>query len=56
MNVDLCRPCMEAWKAQDVKLKPLVVGVDRKVMCANCKRRRYGGTYIVQSREKGGRR
>ena len=46
-KVDLCRPCMEARKLAGQKLRPLVQGIDRKVVCEDCRRRRFGGTYEV---------
>ncbi|MBO4676827.1 MAG: hypothetical protein J5633_04710 [Oscillospiraceae bacterium] len=52
---DLCRPCME-----ELKNRKLVMyasgGVNNKVTCAVCGRRRYGCTYLVKSMRKEVRR
>ena len=42
---DLCRPCLEALKGKGRKLYLAQGGVDHKITCHNCQRRRYGATY-----------
>lgn len=47
--LDLCRPCMEAMK----RAFPLVqvgAGINRKITCRNCGRRRYGGAYKITTK------
>ena len=44
-QMDLCRPCACSSEAEGVMLKPVRRGVDNKVQCARCGRRRYGMTY-----------
>lgn len=47
--LDLCRPCMEAMK----RAYPLVqvgAGINRKITCRNCGRRRYGGAYKIAAK------
>ena len=44
-TIDLCRPCAEARKARGEKLRPTITGIDRKIRCADCGRRRFGATY-----------
>ena len=46
-GVCLCRPCLEAVKAEGKKPRLVFHGVDKKVTCHRCGRRRYGGTYEV---------
>lgn len=52
-TIDLCRPCCEARKAGGEKLRPTIVGIDRKIRCADCGRRRFGATYEIVRREDG---
>jgi len=47
MRKELCRPCAEQLKAKGKKLKVLEKGVDKKVFCAECHRRRFGAAYDV---------
>lgn len=46
-KMSLCRPCMELEKAKGTKLRVVKKGVDQKVMCVMCRRRRYGTVYEV---------
>ena len=46
MQKDMCKPCAEAEKAKHT-LKVISSGVNKKIACAVCGRRRYGSTYEV---------
>ncbi len=52
-TIDLCRPCAEARKAAGQRLRPAITGVDRKIRCADCGRRRFGEGYFLQDGEDG---
>ena len=41
---DLCAPCAEKLK-QGYVLKKISGGIDNKVTCSHCGKRRYGATY-----------
>lgn len=45
MVLDLCRPCLEARKARGERLRQVGGGADRKVICVDCGRRRFGAVY-----------
>ncbi len=45
-TLDLCGVCA-AKLATAYAIRKVAGGVDRKVTCAECGRRRYGGTYEV---------
>lgn len=47
---DLCGACAEKLKEGYI-LKKISGGVDNKVTCSNCGRRRYGGTYQMEKKE-----
>lgn len=48
MEMDLCRPCAE--KMRDIyMLVEIRSGVDNKITCARCEKKRYGSTYEVTS-------
>ena len=49
-TVELCRPCAEKRRERGEKLTQVVQGVDKKVLCADCKRRRFGGEYKEEKR------
>ena len=50
-ELDLCVPCsVKLGEAYDVR--KIAGGVDHKVKCAECGRRRYGGTYQVGAKKK----
>lgn len=53
---DLCRPCMEALRAEGATVKFVSGGRDNKVYCAKCGCRRYGSTYDVSGVKKKPRR
>lgn len=44
-TVELCRPCAEKRRERGEKLTPVVQGIDKKIMCADCRHRRYGAEY-----------
>lgn len=46
----LCRPCAEELKKQGQKLVGHALGVDVKITCDRCGRRRYGKEYEVATR------
>jgi len=46
MQKDMCRPCAEAAKAEN-SVKAVSTGVNKKITCAVCGRRRFGATYEV---------
>ena len=46
MTIELCRPCAEKRKQQGQRLVLAYHGVNKKVTCADCRRRRYGAKYI----------
>lgn len=50
MKLDLCGACLAAVRAEH-EIKLLTRGVDNKITCAHCGRRKYGGTYEVTKRE-----
>lgn len=43
-NIGLCRPCMEKVKDLYI-LRPSLTGVNMKVSCDLCGKRRYGAVY-----------
>ncbi len=51
MNLKLCGKCaalmQDAYEVHEVSR-----GVCEKVVCANCGKRRYGGTYEVQPKKR----
>ena len=47
---DLCGACAEELK-EGYALKKISGGVDNKVTCSHCGRRRYGGTYELTKKE-----
>ena len=48
---DLCKPCAEALKK--TKMVAFVAGgVNNKITCTECGRRRFGATYQVGRRKK----
>lgn len=46
-GTDLCRPCMEYVRAEGKNPKLVYHGINKKVTCSRCGRRRYGATYTV---------
>lgn len=47
---DLCGSCAEQMK-EGYALKKVGGGVDNKITCSNCGRRRYGATYELTKKE-----
>ncbi len=45
-KMDLCGQCA-ALMADTYDLRKVAGGADNKVTCANCGRKRYGGTYEI---------
>ncbi len=52
MKLDLCSRCA-ALMADAYELRKVSGGVDHKVTCAHCGRRRYGGTYEAVPKRRG---
>lgn len=52
-KMDLCGACV-AKLGEAYNLRKVAGGVDNKVVCSNCGRRRYGGTYEVEVKRKRG--
>lgn len=52
-KLDLCGACA-AKLGEAYSLRKIAGGVDNKVVCSNCGRRRYGGTYEVGAKRKRG--
>lgn len=50
--MELCGLC-EAKLAEGYSLKRIAGGINNKITCANCGRRRYGGTFSVKKKTKG---
>lgn len=48
MTMELCRPCAENRKKQGQRLVLAHHGVNEKITCADCQRRRYGAKYIAE--------
>ncbi len=48
-ELDLCVPC-SIKLGSSYTVRKISGGVDHKVKCAECGRRRYGGTYEVAKR------
>ena len=50
-TMDLCRPCACAIEAEgEYTCHPAGGGVDNKVQCERCGRRRYGMTYRLEEK------
>ncbi len=52
-EVDLCTECA-AKLGEAYSLTKIAGGVDNKITCAHCRRRRFGATYKVAPRKRGG--
>ena len=51
--MDLCRPCACAIEDEGkYHCRPVKGGVDNKVVCEKCGRRRYGMTYRLEEKSK----
>ena len=46
-KMDLCGSCA-ALMRESFQLKRVAGGIDNKITCAKCGRRRYGATYAVE--------
>lgn len=44
-NAELCVPCAMGMRAQGFSVRPTRRGVNQKVTCERCGKRRYGGVY-----------
>lgn len=49
-KLDLCGACA-AKLGEAYSLRKIAGGVDNKVICSNCGRRRYGGTYELSGKK-----
>lgn len=50
-RIDLCSTCAETIR-EGYSLKEVKGGVNNRVMCSRCKRRKYGGTYELTPKKK----
>lgn len=50
VKYDLCGTCAEQLK-EGYNLKKISGGVDNKITCSNCGRRRYGASYELTKKE-----
>ena len=48
MTMELCRPCAEKRKKKGQRLVLAYHGVNEKITCADCQRRRYGAKYNTE--------
>lgn len=48
---ELCGACAEMLR-EGYDLKRVAGGVDNKITCAHCGRRRYGATYTMEKKSK----
>lgn len=51
-KVDLCVACAATLR-EGYTLTRIAGGVDNKITCSHCGRRRYGSTYEMASRKRG---
>lgn len=49
-KIDLCLPCTTVLQDEFI-LKRVAGGIDNKITCARCRRRRYGATYEIEKRK-----
>lgn len=49
-QMELCVPCAEKMR-EGYTLRTVKIGVNQKVTCAGCGRRRYGAHYEVEKKE-----
>ena len=48
-TIELCRPCAEKRKERtDTVLVPILMGIDKKIWCDDCHRRRFGSEYEIK--------
>ncbi len=50
-TIDLCTPCAELLR-EGYSLKMVKRGINNKVTCGHCNRRRYGATYELTPKRK----
>jgi len=50
-TIDLCTPCAELLR-EGYALKMVKRGINNKITCGHCNRRRYGATYEVTPKRK----
>jgi hypothetical protein len=53
-QMTLCGKCAELMREQFL-VKTVSRGINNKIDCQNCKRRRYGGTFAVEAKKKAGK-
>lgn len=49
--LDLCGRCAAIF-AENYRAERVAGDVDHKVTCENCRKRRYGGTYVIETETK----
>ena len=50
-TIDLCTPCA-AVIGEGYTLKMILRGINNKITCGHCNRRRFGATYEIESKRK----
>lgn len=50
-ELQLCGTCLALYK-ESYKCTKVAGGVDNKITCDHCKKRRYGGTYAIERKGK----
>lgn len=50
-QLDLCGRCAEIF-AEAYRVERVAGGCDHKVTCENCRKRRYGGKYVIKTETK----
>ena len=50
-RVELCVPCAELMR-ETYRLRKTAGGVNYKITCARCGRRRYGAAYMLEKQSK----
>jgi hypothetical protein len=53
-QMTLCGKCAELMRARFL-VKTVSRGINNKIECQNCKRRRYGGTFTVEAKKQAGK-
>lgn len=49
--LDLCGRCAAIF-AETYRVERVAGGCDHKVTCENCRKRRHGGTYVIETETK----
>ena len=44
-RAELCTPCAKGMQAEGFTVRPIKRGVNQKITCERCGKRRYGGVY-----------